>query len=632
MQLALPTFATRSQRHFQLPPAVPPFNTRAYRLFSIIWIAAFLLALGGPIAGFYFRYSSPENNSQLLLGSRAGFAVSPRDATAVRFTIDRKTAAAGIRGGDRIVAVYGLQLPKVMQVSERALAEHADDPAYIAMGNVLFGTDSSEVPLTVRSSNGRLHDVTVVTGEEHIDAAGRALGISPKLLSFIDLLHVISYPFLLWAAWILHRRNSRDAVSSILSLAVLLTIAAEQPSAAFLANLGIPRWLNVALYDLGNVLLLAGIILFPHGKLSWRIAGLLVSLPILMFLNGTLYQAVFVGFMIVAVLLLLRCLRQTDSIDLRQQIRWALFGFTGYAVLRGISIACDYFKTSTGSFGQQLLVEMLAGISLALGVLILQMGLLIALLRYRLYDAEVVISRSANLALITVTIAAIFQVVLGYYGNAGGFTKPIIFAVALAAVVLNPLQEFIQRWSERKFRRHLILLRDDLPESVRDLRETASLQEMVDEVLAQVDRGVRAVRSAMIVSDQVLRTRGISVAEIEAWRASKFAEDYTSDICEGTDKVFPIRVPLVPSSDDEPPIGFLLVGPRPDGSIPSRDEQKALAGVSEGIARAIRAVIKREQREQKIAELIANNGRRIDQLEALVAAGSIAGKRGPRTA
>ena len=61
------------------------------------------------------------------------------------------------------------------------------------------------------------------------------------MLSFIDLLQVIFYPFLLWAAWLLHRRNSRDVVSSILSLAVLLSIGAEQPSTIALATIGVPR-------------------------------------------------------------------------------------------------------------------------------------------------------------------------------------------------------------------------------------------------------------------------------------------------------------------------------------------------------------------------------------------------------
>src|SRR5205814_4789370 len=141
------------------------------------------------------------------------------------------------------------------------------------------------------------------------------------------------------------------------------------------------------------------------------------------------------------------------------------------------------------------------------------------------------------------------------------------------------------------------------------------------------------VRSSAIVNGCVMRSRGLSVDEVEGWRTTRFAQDYKSDICEPTDKLFPIRVPLVPSSDDEEPIGYLLVGPRPDGSIPSKEEQKALAGVSEAIARAIRTVIKREAREEKVAELIESNSRRIEELEALLGAGSsLTGKRRPRTA
>src|SRR5689334_7406349 len=222
MQLALASSGPGAKGGFRLPPVVPPFNTLTHRLFSLIWLIAFALALAGPIAGFYERYTAPENNSQLLLGSRAGFAVSPRDATIVRFTVGPRAKSAGIVAGDKINAIYGLELPASMPVNEEALAQHANDPAYIALGNLLFGTDAAEVPLTIRDPGGRVRDVTVTTGEHHIDAGARTLGISPRWLSFIDLAHVLAYPFLLWAAWLLHRRNSRDVVSSILSLAVLL--------------------------------------------------------------------------------------------------------------------------------------------------------------------------------------------------------------------------------------------------------------------------------------------------------------------------------------------------------------------------------------------------------------------------
>lgn len=638
MQLALSRTDQPLKGGFRLPPVVPPFNTLTYRLFTALWGLAFLLAIAGPLAGFYFRYTAPHNNSQLFLGSRAGFAVSPRDATLIRFPVGPQKAG-GVVGGDDIIAIYGLPLPRTMPVNEEALAEHGNDPAYLMMGNLLFGTDESEVPLTVRDPDGRVRDVTVTTGEHHIDAGANALGISPKLLSFIDLLQVLFYPFLLWAAWLLHRRNARDVVSSILSLAVLLSIGAEQPSSVFLATVGIPRPVNVAIFDLGNVLLLTGILLFPHGNLSWRVVGLMACAPLLFFLQGRIYQTYFVCFIIIGVLAMVRRLNQTESSDQRQQIRWALFGIGTYGVLRCISIVADYLKWSTGSFGQQLLVEMATGIAFALAVLFLQLGLLIALLRYRLYDAEFVIGRSVNFAVITLGLAAIFaaagdalkQIVYNYSGNTNS-EVPIIFAAALATIMVNPIQERVQKWSEKRFQKNLYLLREDLPQSIRDMRENASLGEMLQQVLAQIDRGVRAVHGAMIVNGCVMAVRGLTVDEIEEWRTSAFAQDYKSDICEASDRLFPIRAPLIPSSGDEEPIGYLLVGPRPDGSIPSRTEQQAIADVSEEIARAIRTIIKREAREAEFAELIADNSRRIEALEAMLGGARPGRKRSTGTA
>src|SRR5437763_5711894 len=169
MQLALPNTGQTPSRGLRLPPCVPPFSTLTYRLFTALWMVAFALALVGPVAGLYERYHEQGNNSQLLLGSRAGFAVSPRDATLVRFTVGPQTAAVGIKPGDHITAIYGLDLPKSMPISETALAQHANDPGYIVMGNLLFGTDNADVPITVRDPDGKVRDITVTTGDYHID-------------------------------------------------------------------------------------------------------------------------------------------------------------------------------------------------------------------------------------------------------------------------------------------------------------------------------------------------------------------------------------------------------------------------------------------------------------------------------
>ena len=127
--------------------------------------------------------------------------------------------------------------------------------------------------------------------------------------------------------------------------------------------------------------------------------------------------------------------------------------------------------------------------------------------------------------------------------------------------------------------------------------------------------------------------RGVAREEVEAWRSSVEGQDHAEDDREKKDLLFPVRIALVPSSDDEAPIGYILVGPRPDGTLPSKDEQEALEGVSESIARAIRNVTKRETREKRVTDLIEDNRRRIAELEALLQPDSPFGrKRSPGTA
>ncbi|MEO7601711.1 MAG: hypothetical protein ABIS39_00385 [Sphingomicrobium sp.] len=620
MQLALASNERPKGWRFRLPPAVPPFNTRVHRIFSIFWTLAFLLALIGPAAGIYLRYTAPTNNSQLLLGSRAGFAVSPRDATLIRFTVGPSAKEAGIKRGDRIIAVYGLPLPKTMPINEEALEVHADDPAYIAMDNLLFGTDESEVPLTIRDQDGQVRDITIITNEDHIDAGATSIGISPTLLSFIDLLPVLSYPFLLWAAWILHRRNARDAVSSILSLAVLMTIGAEQPSSTFLANAGVPRELNVALFDLGNIMLLTGILLFPHGKLSWRLVALICALPVLMFLQGTIYQAVFISFMVVAVLMLLRCMRATPSSDLRQQIRWALFGFTGYAMFRALSIGSDFFKWSTNSFGNQLLVEMLAGVGLALAVLVLQLGLLIALLRYRLYDAEAIISKTASIAIVTVLLGAGFAGVMegiitqmqNIYPDSQ--TPAAMVGAMVAVMLIQPLHSKVNSWAEKRFHKNLLELKHGLPEAMRDLRDVTSFEDFIDEVLGRVSEGVLAHRVAFILGRDVKQQVGVTRGEVLRWLAAfQPPEDHDKIECQSDDSLFPLRVRVEDGSGAL--VGWLLIGPRPDGSIAGKDEREALENIVVPLARSLRIVLSREREKKEMLDLLESHRQRIERIE-----------------
>ncbi|MDL2339720.1 MAG: hypothetical protein QFB89_00145, partial [Pseudomonadota bacterium] len=544
------------------------------------------------------------------------------DATLIRYTVGPEAQSQGVRKGDKIVAIYGIPLPRTMPWTEQDFAQRSDDPAYILMSNLLSGENNAEVPVTIKTPDGRTLQVTLTAGEQHIDNSARALGIGPKMLKFVDLLHVLFYPFLLWAAWILHRRNARDAVSSILSLAVLCTIGAEQPSSIFLSDIGIPRWFNVALFDLGNVLLLTGILLFPHGRLSWRLVGLLVCLPVLMFLEGQTYQTVFLGFMALAVLMLLRCMRNTPSSDLRQQIRWALFGFTGYALLHGISIVSDLMKWHASSFGNQLLIEMAAGVSYALGFFILQLGLLIALLRYRLYDAEAIISKTFSIAIVTIVLGAgfagVMEGIITQMQNiySGSQTPAAMVGAILATVLIQPLHERVQRWAERHFHKNLLELKNGLPEAMRDLRDVASLQDFIDEVLGRVAEGVHAHRVAFVMGREVKQQIGVTRAEVLRWLAAfkpYEGEDEKKIDCNMDDRLFPLRVRIEDGRGND--LGWLLVGPRPDGSIAGKDEREGLENIVVPFARSLRIVINREREKQEMLDLMESHRQRIERLE-----------------
>jgi hypothetical protein len=172
----------------------------------------------------------------------------------------------------------------------------------------------------------------------------------------------------------------------------------------------LPGWAHRLLYDAGNICLLAGVLLFPFGQLRPRTILIpLALLPVLFLLQGEWYRAGFRA-------LHGRCrrdpfsrLRETPSGDARQQIKWALLGFSGYAIFLVAALSMDAAKLQAGSFGSQLALELLGGLSFGLAFVSLQVGLLIALLRYRLYDAEAVISRSATFALVTIVIGGIFR-------------------------------------------------------------------------------------------------------------------------------------------------------------------------------------------------------------------------------
>jgi hypothetical protein len=107
--------------------------------------------------------------------------------------------------------------------------------------------------------------------------------------------------------------------------------------------------------------------------------------------------------------------------------------------------------------------------------------------------------------------------------------------------------------------------------------------------------------------------RGVSTKVVRDWRADwrvPYGERPLNS--DRRDTLFPMRVRLCIETGDEPEtIGWLVLGPRPDGSFFGKDERDALEHVAGPVARAIHIAQLRERRE-------AEAEKRLTALETLI--------------
>jgi hypothetical protein len=452
--------------------------------------------------------------------------------------------------------------------------------------------------------------------------------------AFDAAIHFFDLSFLLFAvpaAVLLFLRRRREIIPALLSLSFLVITGFVGSAAA--PNFGVSEKVVDSIGALlGWLPLVLALIAFPDGRLvrKWTVIALLlvivsaandVSARVAWFDDLTIGLAL----VIAGVALVLRY-RAYSVGPVRQQLRWAFLGFIAGLSLMMVAVpllASGNWLAALDprwAVWQPMLVNIVAGLSFPC----MALGLMVSVLRYRLYDADTVIGRSAAYGVLTLGFIALFTgaeklaEILGerYFEHSIGIGAGAVGA-AVAAACIVPLHNRVHRWAERRFQKPLIRLREGLPECVADLRESAPVEQLVAAVMTRVEAGVRSTREAVLLSDEgklaVTGKRGVSAKELRAWeRVWTAAAGEESLDCARADPLFPLRVRLSIESGDAPEtIGWLLLGPRPDGSFFGKDEREAIEHVAGPVARAIHIAQLRERRDEQ-AE------RRISALEALV--------------
>ena len=562
---------------------------------------AFLTATLMSAGGVYVRAVSTEGLTSPF--ERAGLVVGEQQGRLrILLIVSKNTAETGLLKGDRITAVNGTA------VSE-------DPSAYDDISSRLDGKAGSSLSITTRSQDGVSRAHILTRGQQHMDAAYAEAGLTRGMMRAADFADVLTTILLLSASALLFQRRPHDPVAALLSLGLLFALTGSGSAEYLIEKIGGDPYFVVIL-TLGWMGLLLAILTFPNGRFEPRWTFLLaLLLPIGAVVElidekaGTLSDMVF---MVAGVAAIYVRYRRSPPGDRRQQIRWALLGFAAGAFFIIVDQALLFLFDNAQSMTVVLWSELLHYLAYALAFACIPLGLLISLLRYRLYDADAATSRSAAFALLTLFLSALFAgsmngveaLIQASFGRDAGAEAAAV-AAALTAVMVSPAQRRVHRWAEARFQKALTRLQHGLPGLLADMRETMGIEDMLSEVMQQISAGVRANCAAVLLPSGegwlILATQNVTAEDVRNWShdARLETERKTLD-CRRDDSLFPVRICLPPArSQTGDPVGWILLGPRPDGSFYGKDELEALAEVADPVARAVQIVLLREAQRRE---------------------------------
>ena len=130
----------------------------------------------------------------------------------------------------------------------------------------------------------------------------------------------------------------------------------------------------------------------------------------------------------------------------RQQLKWLLAG----SALAGMSLA---FATAN-LFGHSVFAKVLGAVAFA-GILAIPVSIGVAILKYRLYDIDRIISRTLAYAIITGLLVGVYAGLVLLATQVLGLHSSVAVAAATlaAAALFNPVRRRVQHAVDRRFNR-----------------------------------------------------------------------------------------------------------------------------------------------------------------------------------
>jgi len=262
-----------------------------------------------------------------------------------------------------------------------------------------------------------------------------------------------------------------------------------------------------------------------------------------------------------------RYLRVSTPVQ-RQQTKWVVFGITAliiYLIALTIFGTLDPALTQANSLG-----VLFAEASFVLAVIIVPLTIAFSILRYRLWDINLLINRTLVYSLLTAFVIGMYVLVVGYLGAAfrtNGNLLISLIATGFVAVLFQPLRGLLQRGVNRL----LYGLRDEPYVVLAGLGQRLKTTLDSDAVLSTI---VATVREAL----------KLSYAAIEVQEGTDFAQAATSGTPPAKEA---LRLPLVYQGE---PVGMLLIAPRGRDDALTPADLRLLDDLTHQIGNAVHTV------------------------------------------
>jgi len=572
----------------------PPLRLRQLpgswvRVLRPLWLLAFLAALGTVVSGTVLALRDTYEVRPAF--TALGLDYDVQDNGEITVQVDPSPGSAVKKDTDyRIIAIN--QKPVALDIHSPDLARR------------LRSAQGETVALELKGANGK-----TASAEQKRNSKAA----SPEAKKTRDLrtaarltAGLFACGSLLFCSLLLARRRPDDPVAMLFAFAFAGMASTIDPPLAMWMAFGWPIAYDI-ISSAWFYLLLIALAVFPDGIFApksyrWMLLigiplAVIVSLPAI---DANVQALLGIGSLLSMLFGQVRRYRRLDQGIERQQIKWAAFGFVTGLMLVLVAFVVLGLQPEASS-QQSVVINMIVVLMFSLGMGAIPFGLLVALLRFRLWEADTVITRSAAYAVVTLIVGVIWaassdlvklivEQVIGRESQAGATTVSAI----IAAGVFAPTQSVVLGWTRRRFGSPV----ERIHEAAHRLKNwglTEPPGEVATRALAIIDEAIHPVASA-IVLDTALSHELIAARDVSSASDPRLVERLTL-------------------ADEDSSVGTLLLGRRSDGNRYNRIELEAVQEIIPPLAQALRVARSRYSRENMMQERLDEMAARLAQLE-----------------